>query len=296
MILSPIVLVASRGPGVFVASEILQGVARGLFWSSLQVEATRGRRFGLDGLARLNLVSGVGRLIGPLLAGMLLTTALANVLAVSGATGLLAASVVPLAQQRSRSRAAGRAKSMGSPVRLGQVRGGMVVSTLAGAWSGVLTSYVPVVLAASGQPANTIGVLVAVANAGALVGSMLLLRGSEQVRRLWPVIACAIPAGVALIGWVSVSKVLGGAVLLLAGVVAGILQPLGPAVGGRNLSGTDRQKAVATVGASRAVSMFCIPGGIALLLLAVPLDPALTIAGVALAGPLVLARRYASTE
>ena len=64
----------------FILCELAQGCARGAFWTVSQTHVVRSSATAVSGMAKMNLASAVGLLMGPLIAGLLaeqsLTTAL----------------------------------------------------------------------------------------------------------------------------------------------------------------------------------------------------------------------------
>src|SRR5690606_30021704 len=73
--LSSGMLLLSSALWVLVASQLIQGVSRALFWTANQTHAVRAHDSAVRGMALNNLWNGAGGLAGPLLCGFILTVA-----------------------------------------------------------------------------------------------------------------------------------------------------------------------------------------------------------------------------
>ncbi|NUR08384.1 MAG: MFS transporter, partial [Nocardioidaceae bacterium] len=159
----------------FALAQALQGVSRACFWTGSQTHVVRGDGPSVGALAAVNLVSGVGLLLGPVAGGVIGEHSLRLALVVGAGAALLG--VVPAALLDRLP--AFRPPADRVPGRLWRrpgVSSGCWAGMTAGAWRGLLGSYVPVALSAARLSSTTIGTLVAVANAASLVGSAVVGR------------------------------------------------------------------------------------------------------------------------
>ncbi len=154
----------------FVLAQLVQGVSRACFWTGTQTHVVRGEGTSASALATVNLMASVGLLAGPALAGLLSERTPVLALAV-GAVIALAAVVPTLLLDRLPPFVQPDDRPPGRLWRRPGVDIGCWGGVTAGAWRGLLGSYVPVALDAARQSPSTIGVLVSVANGAALVGS-----------------------------------------------------------------------------------------------------------------------------
>ena len=277
----------------FVVAELLQGVARACFWTGSQTHVVRGSGRAAGALATVNLVSSVGLLAGPVLAGVLSerTPVLALVVA---AVVALAAVVPALLLDRLPPFVPPEDRPPGRLSRRPGVDVGCWAGVTAGAWRGLLTSYVPVALDAARQSASTIGLLVSVANAASLVGAGLGGRTSRGWTR--PVVLLGVLStglATALTGVVAGSVVLSAAVLALSGLAAGAIQVLGPALATEAVHPEERGDAIAVTGTYRAAALFAAPLAVAGLVVALPLAASVALVGIAMTAPALVLRRDA---
>ncbi|MGY1815126.1 MFS transporter [Blastococcus sp. SYSU D00820] len=273
---------------VFAVSQLLQGLARAFFWTGTQTHAVRLSDSAVGALAKLNLWSGTGQILGPLVAGPLIALSAQLALGVGAAVAALgigtAALLVrlPPFQGRSKDRAGGRVW------RRPAVAVACWAGASAGAWRGLLGSYVPVVLDHARQSSTTIGVLVAIANGAQVAGSAVAgrLRGAG-VRRSLVLGVLASGIGVAAVGPLAGVAVAAGAVLLLSGVGAGALQTVGPAVATDAVDPEERGEAIASAGTFRAAALLLSPFAVAGLVTVMPLGTAILTAGLLITVPAI---------
>jgi MFS family permease len=167
-----------------------------------------------------------------------------------------------------------------------------------GAWRALMSSYVPVVLANAGQAAPTIGALVTVGNSAALIGSAV----SKWIQALGfrtSVLLGLLPAGIGigLIGILPEKFAVVAATLLVAGLGAGVLQTVGPALAADAVEPEERGDAIASIGAFRAATLLLAPLGVGALVLVMPIGAALGVAGALMIVPsVVLARRSTNPQ
>ena len=275
----------------FVLAQLLQGVSRACFWTGTQTHVVRGPGRAAGALATVNLVSSLGLLAGPVVAGLL--SERTPVLALAVATAVAAVGIAPtLLLDRLPPFVPPEDRPPGRLWRRPGVDVGCWAGVSAGAWRGLLGSYVPVALDAARQSASTIGALVSVANGAALVGAVVAARVPPHWSRR-TVLAGILATGgttaltAALAGHVLLSAV----VLAVSGLAAGILQVLGLAVAAESVHPEERGEAIAVSGTFRAGALFAAPLAVAGLVVVMPLAPAVAIVGVAMAVPAVALRR-----
>jgi MFS family permease len=286
-------LVAALTPALvaLAVANLLQGVARGCFWTATQTHVVRTRGLpAVQALARYNFVSNLGLLIGPALGGILSSASPA--LAMTAATAAAAVAVVPTPRlerlppfRREEAASAGRIwKRPG--VRLACWSG---VTT--GGWRALLGSYVPVLLTGAGQSATTIGLLVSGAYLTCTVGALVVGRvdGQRQVRLVTGA-AVVVALGMAATALLPGDPVIAGLLLGVSGLGAGALQTVGPALAAGAVHPEERGAVLSTAGTFRAVALFVCPLGVAGGLLVAPLGPVLFAVSLALGLPGVVGR------
>ncbi len=130
----------------------------------------------------------------------------------------------------------------------------------AGAWRGLLSSYVPVALDAARQPASTIGVLVSVANGASVVGSAVVARACYR-RMVRAFVFATLATGVAtgLVALAADAPWAAAALLAVSGLGAGALQTVGPAIAADSVHREERGEAIAAAGTFRAAALFAAP-------------------------------------
>jgi predicted MFS family arabinose efflux permease len=275
----------------FVLAQLLQGVSRACFWTGTQTHVVRGPGRAAGTLATVNLVSSIGLLTGPAVAGLLSERTPVLALAVAAGVALIGTAptflldrLPPFVPPEDR-----------PPGRLWRRPGvdiGCWAGVSAGAWRGLLGSYVPVALDAARQSPTTIGALISVANAAALVGAVIAARVRQSWTTpvvLWGIVVTGVTTGLtaALAGHVLLSAV----VLGTSGVSAGVLQVLGLAVASDAVHPEERGEAIAVSGTFRAAALFAAPLAVAGLVVVVPLAPAVALVGAAMTVPAAALRR-----
>lgn len=275
----------------FIVAQIVQGVARAFFWTGSQTHVVRVSSSSVRALARLNLCSALGLLGGPALAGAL--TEVSAALALTVGAGIAAVAVAPtlLLTRLPPFVRPGDSRS-GRIWRRPGVDVGCWAGVTAGAWRGLLSSYIPVVLEAARQSPSMIGVLVSVANAASMAGVGLVSRVRDRwITWAYVLGVIAAGAGTAATAPLAPFAVAAGAALTVSGLGAGALQTVGPAIAADAVHPQERGDAIAAAGAFRAGSLFVAPLGVAGLVVAMPLTGALVIVGSLLAAPVVYAPR-----
>ena len=273
----------------FVIAQALQGVARAFFFTGNQTHAVRVSTSAVRGLTTVNLAGGLGALLGPAVAGLLSEHSAQLALAVGVGTGGL--TLVPAAFLLRLAPFAGAHRQPGRIWRRPGVGTACWGGMTSGTWKGLLDSYVPVALALAAQSASTIGILISIANAAALLGSGL----AGWVRRLGirrslliGIVATGI--GSAAFGALADQPVAAAAALIVSGLGAGLLQTIGPATATEAVHPEERGDAIASVGLFRASALFVAPLGMAGMVLSAPVSVAFVVAGALVSLPLLLAR------
>ncbi len=91
--LSCVLVAASAAVVPFVVAELLQGVARGCFWTGSQTHVVRSAGSAVSRLAVVNFFASIGLLIGPAVAGLLADRSV--LLALLAAAAVAAAGLIP---------------------------------------------------------------------------------------------------------------------------------------------------------------------------------------------------------
>lgn len=289
-------VVASAAIVPFVVAEVLQGASRALFWTGTQVHVVRGPHRAVTALAIINLVGAAGLLGGPVLAGLL--TERDPALALAVAAGVALVGVAPaLFLDRHPPFSPPADRPGGRLWRRPGVDAGCWAGVTVGAWRGLLSSYVPVVLDQARQSPSVIGVLVSVANGAALVGSGIVGSGpvarahARRPARSFALATLATGLGTAAVGAGAGHAVVAGVALAVSGFAAGALQTIGPAIATEAVHPEERGDAITVTGTFRAAALFVAPLGIAGVLGVVALGPAMLGAGLLIALPALAGRR-----
>lgn len=284
---SSALLAISQAFMVFVASQLVQGAARALFWTSSQTHAVRNSPSAVIGLRDVNLAAGVGALAGPAVAGYFWEASVQLPLvlgAVAGFLTILPAGVLirfpPFAP-----RPAGRRKEKHLWRRPG-VDAACWMNGAAGAWKSLLDSYVPLALALAGQSAAAIGILLSIANTTVLAGSACggwVHRKGVRTSLVTGVVATGL--GVAAVGPLAGLTFLAAASLAVSGIGAGILQTVGPAIAAEKVRPEERGDALAVTGTFRAAALMLTPVAVAGAVALAPVTAVLLAAGLLITAP-----------
>lgn len=275
---------------VFVIAELIQGIARGLFWSSATTHVLRqeGPTVGL--MATINFLSSFGLFAGPTVAGLIAKFSLSTALVVAGAIALT--TVIPavlLSKEPPFEKGAKKIKREiwgKSEVRLGSWAG-----MTAGSWRGILNSYVPVVLRSVGDSYFLVGVLVSMANGASILGTGLmgLLKRRSPIKVFALGVAMA-AIGTGFVGITAKSIFISLVILVAGGIGAGLLQTLGPVIATGGVETHQKGDAVALAGSFRAGALLGAPLLMAALLGPIGLSAALLVSGAVLGLPILTAR------
>ncbi|MCO4264589.1 MFS transporter [Pseudarthrobacter sp. MDT3-26] len=292
---SCVLLALSDALVIFAVSQLVQGSARALFWTSSQTHAVRMSATSVGGLTAVNLAAGVGALLGPALAGYLWEASAALPLVVAAAAGAAAAITAALLVRLplfAPEKSAGGMKA-GRLWRRPGVGAACWMNAGAGAWKSLLDSYVPVALSLAGQSVAVIGILISIANtavlAGSAAGSWLRRKG---VRASLVTGLLATGAGLAAAGPLAGVAAAAAVALVISGIGAGILQTVGPAIAVDEVHPEERGDVLALTGTVRASALFFTPFGMALLVTVAPVAAALLAAGVVITLPAACGVRH----
>ncbi|MPZ62694.1 MAG: MFS transporter [Propionibacteriales bacterium] len=275
----------------FVVAQVLQGIARAFFWTGSQTHAVRVSSSSVGALASVNLFSAGGLLGGPALAGFLIESS-AN-LALAVGAGIAAVAILPtLLLARLPPFAPPEDRHPGRIWRRPGVDVGCWAGVTAGAWRGLLSSYIPVALEAARQSPSMIGLLISIANAASIAGVGLVSRA----RGPWLARAHALGALAAGLGTAAVAPFaslawMAGVALTVSGLGAGALQTVGPAIAADAVHPQERGDAIAAAGTFRAGALFAAPLAVAGLVLVMPLATAMGAVSLLIAAPAAYTRR-----
>lgn len=265
-------LLVSLSLAAFVLAQLLQGAARGWFWTSSQTHAARAPGGTVKGIAKVVVWSNLGTMAGPAVAGLLATFSLVVPLLVGVATSLAAAAAtIPLLALPTYSR---RHERVGGAVwrRPGvDLACWSTVST--GGWRALLNSYIPVLMDAVGHGPAIIGAVQAIADlAGTAAASLIARRPVTRTAAAlrWSVL---LTTGCLVIFPVIVESALLALLAIgLSGVAAGVQMTLAPALASDSVGPHEQGDAIALVGTFRAGALLVTPAAIsgALGILALP--------------------------
>lgn len=288
---SSVLLLLSSSLLVFVISQLFQGAARALFWTSSQTHAVRLSTTAVKGLRGMNLSAGLGQIVGPVVAGVLWNVSPSIPLVVSAIIGILA--VVPAALLHRFPVFARKDKSGDRSNRIGlrpRVLAASGMGAAAGAWRSILDSYVPVALSFAGQSASMIGLLLGLTNLAMMTGSAVStwvrargVRASFAIGMLFTGIGLAITAPVASFSFAVATC------LAISGLGAGILQTVGPAIAAEDVKPEQRGDVLSLTGTYRALALLAAPVGMTGMLAVLPLTISLVVGGFLISAPASLA-------
>ncbi|MCE7006998.1 MFS transporter [Kibdelosporangium philippinense] len=267
----------------FTIAQLLQGVARACYWTGSQTHVVRGDRRPVGALATINFVSSFGLLVGPVLAGVLIEIS-AQLALILGAVVACAAIVPALLLDRLPPFQPPADRPPGGIWRRPGVDVGCWAGVSAGAWRGLLGSFVPVALDSARQSSSTVGALVTVANGTALIGAAIVGRVRGQwIGRSFVLGTIAAGGGIGLVVPVAESWPLAAVLLGISGLGAGALQTIGPAIATVAVHPEERGEAIAAAGTFRAAALFGGPLAVSGAVLAFPLTAAMGAIGVLIA-------------
>lgn len=285
-----LVVLASPSMLALAIAWIVQGFSRSCFWTGGQTHVVRGQASAVGALGALNFFGSLGQLVGPVVAGVFAETNI-DVALVLGAF-LVAFGIVPtLALNR-----------LAPFVRLGKQAEGALwrrrgidaacgAGFTTGAWRGLMDSFVPVVLQGAKQSSTTIGALVSVANCTAVFGAVVVSK-LRPGATAWGYGAAVLAAGIGMgaLGYAAGHIPWAAIALGIAGLGAGALQTLGPALAATSVHAQEQGQAIALYGTARTVMMFVAPLSLAGVVLVLPVPPVLIATGLLMAAPIATVR------
>lgn len=281
-------LLSSRSLVALVLAALLLGLGRAVFWTVSQVHVLHGDlSSGQRVISRIQFLSALGELAGPVAAGMVIGRTVVPSLWLWLVFGLLStvATLLLVHYPPERTPASGRAPVWKNP----DVVLACAAASTTGGWRALMSSVVPAVLAELGRTAGQIGVLVGLGNAMSVAGA--LAAGSVRREWIYRVVYGAIAltgGGMAIAGLSARSTLLVGLGLALSGLGGGALQTLAPVLAAGAVHGVQRGDAMVLIGLARSVALLVLPtaAGAMTTLLAAPV--AVAVGGVVLALPLLL--------
>lgn len=264
-------LVLSTALPVFLVAQVLQGLARSIFWTSSQTHAVRDVGRPVDRLVDLNLAGNVGTLSGPLVAGVLgtvdlrLALAAAVAVAAGAALGALTLDRLPAFDRR---QSRGAMSLLGRPGIAASAWG----SAVGGAWWAMLGSFVPVLLVGAGVGTLGVGSLITAAEAAGVFALLAVRRLPGD--RISPTVAAS--------GFVVCGVILGLAVappllplyvalLLVGGAGSIIVTTLAPAQAAADAGPEEQGDALALAGLFRAGALLGAPAAVGAVVAVAPL-------------------------
>jgi MFS family permease len=289
--ISNLLPVVSTAVVPMVASSLIQGLSRACFWTGSQTHVVRRDRSATSSIAWLNLIAAAAMIVAPATAGILahgsdqVAFAVATVIAFAGVVPTMLMDRLPPFASVHRMNRRGFMREPG-------VAMGVSANAVAGAWRGVIGSYVPVALDEGRKSSVTIGFIVTVANAASIVGSLIAPRVPEVRVRAALVIGALLAAVTTMVcGFGELPAVVFACALAIGGLGVGVLQVLGVTVASSGVAPELRGDAVAVTGSLRALALFVSPIGIAALLPVLGLGAAVFVVSVAMLAPVpVIAR------
>ena len=288
------ILLQTTALPVFLIAQLLQGAARGLFWTGSQTHVIRGPGGAVKSLAQNQILANLGTMSGPAIAGVLAALSLSFAVQAGMVTGV-AALVASLALHRL---PPFERQPEGRPRRLWRepaVLAGCLANATAGGWRSMLGSYIPVILSKAAVGPGVVGILVALADA-ASVGAAALLASYDPKHRQHALRfgVLAIATGLAILPFVAGEPIVAAFVLALAGAGSGMVVVLGPALVIEAVEPAARGEAIALSGTLRAVALLGAPATVALSLSFIPLAWAIVAVSLATAAPALLVGRRKS--
>ncbi len=290
-------LLVSTAIAVFVTSQLLQGAARAIFWTSSQTHAVRGVGRPVDRLVDVNVAGNAGTLIGPVIAGTLAVFGLPVAIGAAAVGALVAVAGTGLLRRLppyDRRRSAGTMRLL----RRDGVDIACWASVVGGGWWAMLGSYIPVILVGAGLGAAGIGWLVTLSEA-ASIGGILVLRRLPAGRIRAAVAIGSYGAAAVLAGLAVIPEGLAGYAILLVvgGVASGTITTLAPAMASLAATADEQGDVLALSGTFRAAALLAAPAAVGALLSVVALPAAVVLLGAGLGLPgLALGRRQTDPE
>jgi MFS family permease len=278
-------LIASTALPVFVLAQLLQGLARALFWTSSQTHMIRAGGPTIRRLVDLNVAGTVGTLTGPIVGGVL--AAIGMPLALGAAiVGSLVAVVACISMRRlppyDRQKSAGAIRLLGRP----GVDVACWASAVGGGWWSMVGSYIPVILVGAGIGPQGVGLLVTLSE-GAGTAALLTLRGAAPslVPTVVRIGAFAAAAALAAIALAPENAIVYAVLMTIGGASSGTVTTLAPAMANLVAGPQEQGDALALAGTARAATLLAAPATAGALLSSLPLAPAIVLVAGALGLP-----------
>jgi MFS family permease len=286
-----LLIITTAGP-VFIVAQLMQGAARATFWTASQTHAVRARAAdagqengSVRSIARVQLVTNIGTIFGPALAGLAAGISLDLALAIALASSLAAAAfsrgmrhLKPFSRQSRR----GQPRIWRRP----QVDLACWAGFTAGGWRSLLQSYVPVVLTGAGLAPSLIGGLLALADAASMAAAAILVRFAAPRPRAaiegGMVVACACLVVLPIVAGSTAAVAL---LMAMGGFAGGVLVMFAPALASDSVAPHERGDVIAVVGTFRAAALLAVPAAVAAGLAFVSLPVGMSLAGIAIAVP-----------
>jgi MFS family permease len=290
-----LLLLSTTAP-VFVAAQLLQGGARGVFWTTSQTHAVRAGGPPIRRLVDMNLAGNAGTLTGPALAGVLAASAMPLAIGaalIAAALGLAGAIFLRRLPPFDRRRSVGTWHLL----RREGVDVASWASAMSGGWWAMLGSFIPVLFVAAGLGPNDIGWLVTASEAAGAV-AMLALRGvaAERISRAVWISGAIVGIALAGIAVAPAQLLVYGALLLVGGAASGALITLAPAMASLAAGPDEQGDALALAGTFRAGALLAAPAAASGLLALTSVSGAVVIVAAALGLPgALLGRRGTRT-
>lgn len=289
-------LLMSTAAPVFVGAQLMQGTARGVFWTTSQTHAIRAGGPPIKRLVDMNLAGNAGTLTGPALAGVLAAAAMPLAIGAAGiaaALGLAGSVFLRRLPPFDRRQSAGTWRLL----RREGVDVASWASAMSGGWWAMLGSFIPVLFVAAGLGPSDIGWLVTASEAAGAV-ALLALRGVAAERIPPAVRVSGAVVGIALAG-IAVAPpglVVYGVLLLVGGAASGALVTLAPAMASLAAGPEEQGDALALSGTFRAAALLGAPAAASGLLALTSVSGAVVIVAAALGLPgALLGRRRVRT-
>jgi len=284
-------LLVSTVIAVFVVSQLLQGAARAIFWTSSQTHAVRGVGRPVERLVDVNVAGNAGTLIGPVIAGTLAAFGLPFAIgaaAIGASVAVAGSGLLRRLPPYDRRRSAGATRLL----RRDGVDVACWASVVGGGWWAMLGSYIPVILVGAGVGAGGIGWLVTLSEAASIAG-ILVLRRLPGGRIRGVVQIGSYTAALVLAGLAVLPDALAGfaALLIIGGVASGAITTLAPAMASLAATPEEQGDVLALSGTFRAAALLAAPAAVGALLAVVALPAGMVLLGAGLGLPgLVLGR------
>lgn len=268
------------GLALMAAVQLVHGIARALFWTAIQTHVVRDEASAVRGLAAVNVLGGVGLMAGPATVGwwshpndIASAPIVAVVLGAAGAVLALAMRAMPPFEAR---RGFIRSELWTRDVVLGSCMSGV-----AGAWRGLLDSFIPILLVALAYSESETSFLVAVSSAAIFVGAFLASPVSRLSHTPVYVVGVVLTSAVlVMLGALGRNDGLIVGAIIVGGLISGLFQTVGTAVAARSASADDRGDAVAVTGIFRSAAILAVPGIMTVMTAAVPVMSVFVISGV----------------